>query len=578
MHLQTSTFLHLELERSSTECKNAIYQNSEQMIALIEQDRDKLLNQIKSLKDVRKKQLEKVLNRLNEANKDINTTLQKCGMIAINTEMSLMQRLQNIQKTIQKLTENEIKNELFDGTTVNTADYKLKLNMDLEGFIDALEKSTTIAFDGHDTFELHHSKQQNLQLGISPNINHISQSKAMLPGNLSPNNGDLDKICVDAIKLEYNLDDFIINTSSPQSMNETFSSTSHKTTGYEIMNGFKNDRKLAKVDTNVEVAALPKVGHMNCIHNRARSTPDLFEKDYSTSPYSQHSAYNIPQKYNPDLSLSPYIFNKSPDGSIRQMPQKETIAIEKKQNDPDALLVDGYIRQRCKSLNIALPPETYSTCWKYYHFNCELLKFSKIYKSKDGWRFYDGNTCIQRLQVATSENMDGSDSGDIKWIDYKWILADFEPITHDTQCWRINLRNPNKGLIVIGVCRQQMFKSDDEHNQMVYGVGIAKNKWYPIHHKQHNKVQLDSFNRREFQIDMKLNSIKRQLVFCILPNKDSDNDKKTEFVINGLPTNNNQSSGWVPYFNSYQNSVGCQLKIAACPTSWYSKHRHNIFD
>ena len=235
-----------------------------------------------------------------------------------------------------------------------------------------------------------------------------------------------------------------------------------------------------------------------------------------------------------------------------------------------------------------IPHHILTLSYNYYHFETELQKFSKIYKSGDGWRFYDGNTCIKRKKVATmlSDDHDDIDTDreEDTYQNYKWILLDISPIINDIHCWRIYIRNPNKGLIVIGVCKQRMFKTDKGHSTLVYGIGSAENQWYPDTNNniKHNDIDLTQFNQKECQIDMKLNSITGQLSFCMVDNCDNRkiNSKQKqnhqEAIIKGLPLDN--YAGWVPYYNSYDNSVGCQLKTALCPISWYGRYKDAIFE
>ena len=96
---------------------------------------------------------------------------------------------------------------------------------------------------------------------------------------------------------------------------------------------------------------------------------------------------------------------------------------------------------------------------------------------------------------------------------------------------------------------------------------------------KHNEIDLTQFNEEECQIDMKLNSTTGQLSFCIVQNGDNNNNnnkKIKEAIINNLPLDN--YSGWIPYFNCYDNSVGSQLKTANCPISWYGRYKDAIFE
>eukprot|EP01084_Bolivina_argentea_P289026 496206_1 len=236
----------------------------------------------------------------------------------------------------------------------------------------------------------------------------------------------------------------------------------------------------------------------------------------------------------------------------KRQTEKKLINMENK-NELDELLVDGYIRRQCIKFNICLPERICSKTWEFYHLECELIKFSKIYKSTDGWRFYDGNTCIKRLKVAATEDESGTEdndghSGHLEvYQNYKWILSDIKPIINkDIILFRLWIRNPNKGLIVIGICQQRMFKCSNEHKRMIYGIGIAENKWYPIHNdnnKENNKIILNNFHQRECQIDMKLNTINGTLSFYIVSNNNNINmnyktdiiNEENEVIITDIP-------------------------------------------
>jgi len=289
----------------------------------------------------------------------------------------------------------------------------------------------------------------------------------------------------------------------------------------------------------------------------------------------------------------------------RSMMKRRNTMITLSQKDRDELLVDGYIHQHCKQTNTAMIPDEVHAClYRFYHFECELLKFSKIYKSGDGWRFYNGNTCVKRMKAATCLNNhsedDESSDDEQQHIKYKWILVDITPKLSGIYCWRISIRNPNKGSIVVGVCPQRMFKSDVEHNDFVYGIGLfsERQSWYPLQHQDRNKCELRmrSAHTTQCQIDMKLNCIKGEVSFCIVDDVDDDDEfavvdeqhneeeenerTKQEAVIYQLPAIDtiNYSSGWVPYIKSYDGSVGSQIKIAICPRTWYSRYRHAIFE
>ena len=385
--------------------------------------------------------------------------------------------------------------------------------------------------------------------------------------------------------------------------------------------------------------------NVNKNHRRAQSATGLIQSNYQnhhSSPMKVPQPH--PSKQKRSIPLTPHTANnssfddldetirsplythntnsfgsRSPSSfiggtpSLRSMKRRNTVHNGLlSDRDRDELLVDGYIRKYSKYSDIVIPNQIFTISYDYYHFDCELLKFSKIYKSGDGWRFFDGNTSIKRRKVATALDLehdnytDHDDDDDNRYREiyqnYKWILLDIQPIINDIHCWRIHIRNPNKGLIVIGVCKQKMFKSDIEHKEKVYGIGCADNKWYPssqlqqsnhinnenknknrnqIINVKHNKIDLTQFNEKECQIDMKLDSTKGELSFCMVHNGDDDendnnNNNNKEAKIKGLPLDN--YAGWVPYFNAFDNSVGCQLKIAVCPISWYGRFKDAIFE
>ena len=61
----------------------------------------------------------------------------------------------------------------------------------------------------------------------------------------------------------------------------------------------------------------------------------------------------------------------------------------------------------------------------------------------------------------------------------KWILADTDPWFTGIHCWRIQLKNPNKGWFSIGVANQDIdsMNEDDFDTKYVWGIG-ACNNWY----------------------------------------------------------------------------------------------------
>ncbi len=541
-----------ELDRTALQCTQAVQQNCDQMVVLVEQDRDKSLKQIQCLVEARTESLQHSLNTLSNINKNVLNTQKICGQIANKHELQAIVRLQQIKQIISSCWEEEKSKNVFNCTLVDRGSYKLQLNLNLERVIDSIAHSMKLEF-GEDEFELIYNNAganvSSSSLMASPipsaavqtaavlkpvqSNTHLMNSTEIKANVLSSVTAEsAKKLVIDDIKLEFNASDFMqIEPALTQNRNSLISQHN--------------------------------VNPTKPYHKRTQSA----QSGFMQSDYSHH---HMSPLYGTNMLRSAPLVTMGRKNRKTQM----NLMVSPR----DELLVDGYVRKHGMYFDRMLAQNICVEIWRYYHFDCELLKFSKIYKSTDGWRFYDGQTCIKRLKVAVSATEATEDDEEV-YQNYKWILSEKTSVTNcDIICWRIWIRNPNKGLIVIGICKKTMFKSEQQHKNMVYGIGCAENKWYPINNKhvQCNKINLNDFNQRECQIDMKLNTVNATVHFYILQSNGSVNIENNEAKITGLPTNNSYHE-WLPYFNSYQNSVGCQLKIAICPISWYGKYRNDIF-
>merc|ERR1712154_142966 len=183
-----------DLDRTAKECKKAILINCEQMMSLIEQDRDKLLLQIKTLQNRRKEELEQTQNILHDINDTINATQQQCGQIAINTELAPIERLQNIKNIVDK---SKISNIIFKNQSINKTNYKLKTKINLDQFVNVLQETIKLGFCEEDEFELKYNNISQAEQGSNPNSLALSNS-----------NNQNNAFRPSPIQIEYNPKDF----------------------------------------------------------------------------------------------------------------------------------------------------------------------------------------------------------------------------------------------------------------------------------------------------------------------------------------------------------------------------------
>ena len=88
----------------------------------------------------------------------------------------------------------------------------------------------------------------------------------------------------------------------------------------------------------------------------------------------------------------------------------------------DELLVFGFIRFDDAVSNKEIPTDIMNLCTDFYHLVFEILSFSDKFCSDEAFTFSDDNRCVTAV-------CDG----------HKWVLADIEPVTEGTHCWRIQV-------------------------------------------------------------------------------------------------------------------------------------------
>lgn len=88
-----------------------------------------------------------------------------------------------------------------------------------------------------------------------------------------------------------------------------------------------------------------------------------------------------------------------------------------------------------------------------YYQICE-MRFDRNYKSKRGWDLSDDDTLLTRRdsKEGATENV--------------WILGDVEPFRDGVHCWRIQIKNPNKGWASIGAAP---LNPNDDYNSRSFG-------------------------------------------------------------------------------------------------------------
>ena len=178
----------------------------------------------------------------------------------------------------------------------------------------------------------------------------------------------------------------------------------------------------------------------------------------------------------------------------------------------------------------------------YAYFDLSEMRFSSKYKSKFGWKLTDGNTTVKRIRVKNDH-----------YSNMKWILAEMEPMDEGVYCWRVQVNNPHKGWMSIGVAQP----IPEEMNRRPFGgpsvwaIGLS-NTWYPSSAAAGadsisgiNWTQ--SFRMKFVELDVKvtLDGDDSELRICAV----DDNEERRETILRNKPST--FTEGWLPYWNWY---------------------------
>ena len=90
------------------------------------------------------------------------------------------------------------------------------------------------------------------------------------------------------------------------------------------------------------------------------------------------------------------------------------------------LLVNGLIREYCKTYQLDIPDEIITLFFIWYHIKSEILKWSETF----------------HYQSKFSSAIDLSQDNTVVRVDSwgpAYILADVEPVTKGIHCWRIEV-------------------------------------------------------------------------------------------------------------------------------------------
>ena len=200
--------------------------------------------------------------------------------------------------------------------------------------------------------------------------------------------------------------------------------------------------------------------------------------------------------------------------------------------------------------------------YHYYHkTNHSEMRFSTTFKSKYGWRLSDGNKLAKRIRVKNDH-----------YSFMKWILADTDPITEGCHCWRVQINNPRKGWMSVGVAEMNAEELNNRPfgGPTVWAIGLS-NTWYQT-------VPCidwtDGFRLKFVELDimMNLKSDESELRICAV----DDAEERRETVLR-----NKQKTVIrpVPYFNAYYNgAIQLEFRAVFINPEMYGIPIPNLFD
>ena len=135
-----------------------------------------------------------------------------------------------------------------------------------------------------------------------------------------------------------------------------------------------------------------------------------------------------------------------------------------------------------------------------------ILKWSTKYSDTD-LRFHQNN------RLASSKRF-GYTSQQFAYASPRTV-----PVKQGIICWRIKVKNPTKGWMLFGINGREEFDIYDaipSKRKCLYGIS---EKGFHIHHSQkarNNNIPLNILKTAKFEIDILLDTIKRELLFCMV--------------------------------------------------------------
>eukprot|EP01084_Bolivina_argentea_P268554 456176_1 len=185
-----------------------------------------------------------------------------------------------------------------------------------------------------------------------------------------------------------------------------------------------------------------------------------------------------------------------------------------------------------------------------YYNNIATLKWSQTYCNHDTqFMMTNDDRCI-RYDDILNYDLRCSDLLGIDELYY--ALPKIEPINTGTVCWRIKVKNPNKGWILFGISKKEKLVNwSPIHAKSLYG--IAYDGCY-THNAKNNQTNLNALTAfTNFEVDMLLDTMKQQLLICMIVMSDFYPVAR----IWDLP-----KYAWVPHIMLRNSAKNCELQIA----------------
>ena len=88
------------------------------------------------------------------------------------------------------------------------------------------------------------------------------------------------------------------------------------------------------------------------------------------------------------------------------------------------ILVNGYIRNECKKLDISMPDSLLELVFLWFCQKYQILKFSKTHRSEPGFYAFSKNSTMIRKKKGG----------------HSYILADIQPLFEGVHCFRVEVK------------------------------------------------------------------------------------------------------------------------------------------